>query len=174
MSLAALYVLATLDGLLCGFRTAAGRCALIDKRAYYRKAMLRGMLWAQIASVIAAIALAVVWKFAPDHPGLLADLRSAAHRMLWVFVPYAAIVLGALLVRAIPSTDIRSATSVMTLGPMTGLRPFVTVAGVLYGIASAQRRETVLLGVLVLTLMMLLEPLLNRIAQLHRAEAAGV
>ena len=165
MSLAALYVLATLDGMLCGFRVAAGRCALIDKHVYYRRAMLRGMMWAQGASVLAALALAVVWAFAPDRPGLIDDLSEAAHRMLWVFVPYAVIVVGALIVRAVPSTDVRSATSVMILGPMTGLRPFVTIAGVIYGILPATRWETRLLGVFVLALMMALEPLLNRLEE---------
>ena len=172
MSLVLLYVLAMLDGMLCGFRVAAGRCALIDKRAYYRKAMMRGLLWAQIAAIVAAMALGSVWKFAPDRPALFSDLLGAAHRMLWVFLPYAAIVLGALAMRAIPSTDIRSATSVMILGPMTGLRPLVTIAGVLFGILPAARPETRALGVFILALMLSLEPLLNRIVEIRqRAEA---
>jgi hypothetical protein len=170
VSLAVLYVLATLDGMMCGYRAAAGRSALIDKRAYYRKAMQRGVLWAQVASLVAAAALAVIWKVSPDRSGLLTDLQHAAHRMLWVFVPYAAIVVGALLVRLVPSTDIRSATSVMIFGPMTGLRPFVTVAGVLYGILPAKHWETIALGALVLALMMSVEPLLNRIVELQRVE----
>ena len=171
MTLVLLYVLAMLDGMLCGFRVAARR-PLVDKRSDYRKAMMRGLLWGQIAAILAAMALGVVWKFAPDRPALLSDLLGAAHRMLWLFLPYTAIVLGVLLARAIGSTDIRSATRVMVRGPMTGLRPFVTVAGVVFGIVPAARWETRLLGVFILALMLSLGPLLDRIVEIRqRAEA---
>lgn len=167
MTLVALYLLATVDGAFCGYRAAAGRSALIDKAAYYRRAMLRGSLWAQIAAVIAAAALLAAWKFAPGRAALLADLHGAAHRMLWVFVPYAAVIFGSFAVRALPSTDLRSATSVMIFGPCTALRPLVAIAGVLYGVIPSSRWETKALGVLVLGLMLSLEPLLDRIAELQ-------
>ncbi len=167
MTLVVLYLLATVDGAFCGYRSAAGRSALIDKRAYYRRAMMRGALWAQIAAVVAAGALLAAWKLAPERGALIADLRHAALRMLWVFVPYAAVIFGSFAVRALPSTDLRSATSVMIFGPMTALRPFVAFAGVLYGIVPAGRWETKLLGAFVLALMLALEPLLDRIAALQ-------
>jgi len=84
--------------------------------------------------------------------------------MLWVFLPYAAAVLFNLALRALPSTDIRAATSVMVLGPLTGLRPFVMIVGVFYGVRSSQLLETKLMGVFVLTAMLLLETFLDRIA----------
>src|SRR5262249_33807826 len=52
MTLLALYLLALLDGILCGLRTAMGRNALIRKRWYYLRATLRGLLGAQLASMV--------------------------------------------------------------------------------------------------------------------------
>jgi hypothetical protein len=43
MTLLARYLLALLDGLLCGVRVSMGRCALIYKRGYDFRAALKGM-----------------------------------------------------------------------------------------------------------------------------------
>jgi hypothetical protein len=134
MTLLVLYILALLDGLLCGARVCMGRSAVIAKRRYYVRAQLRGLVGAQIISTIALIALLVVALASAHRAALRADLEAAAERMLWVFVPYAALVLGNMLLRLVPSTDIRSATSVMMLGPLTAIRPLVMVAGAVYGI----------------------------------------
>jgi len=166
MILAALYLLATAEGAICGYRIAARRGLLVDKHACYR-AVTRGTLWAQIAAVIAAGALVAAWKLAPDRAALLSDMEHAARRMLWVFVPYAVAIFGSFAVRALPSTDIRSTTCVMIVGRMTALRPFVAIAGVLYGIIPAGRWETKALGAVVLALTLSLEPLLDRIAELQ-------
>jgi len=91
------------------------------------------------------------------------DLEDAAERMLWVFVPYALAVVGSLALRIIPSTDLRSATSVFALGPFTAIRPLVMVAGVLYGIWRSQLLETRVLGLFILGLMLSLEFFLNRV-----------
>ncbi|HEY1923894.1 MAG TPA: hypothetical protein VGG58_01495 [Candidatus Acidoferrum sp.] len=61
----------------------------------------------------------------------------------------------------VPSTDIRSATSVFMLGPQTEIRPFVMIAGVVYGIIGSRLWETRVLGVFILALMLLLEFVLN-------------
>lgn len=84
--------------------------------------------------------------------------------MLWIFVPYAVAVVLSLALRSIPSTDLRSATSVFALGPFTAIRPFVMVAGVAYGILGSQLRETWVLGLFILGLMLSLEYFLNRAA----------
>jgi hypothetical protein len=164
MTLVALYLLATLDGALCGFRAFAGRSALIYKRRYYTRAMVRGAIAAQIASFLSLFPLLLSIAVSHHRAELRADLESAAGRMLWVFLPYAAAVLINLALRALPSTDIRASTSVMVLGPLTGLRPFVMIAGVLFGIWSATLVETKLLGMFVLMGMLSLETFLNRIA----------
>lgn len=164
MTLLALYLLALLDGLLCGGRVSMGRCALIHKRAYYARALVRGLSGAQVVSTIALLALFVVNRFSPRRLELQADLESASARMLWIFVPYAVAVVLSLALRSIPSTDLRSATSVFALGPFTAIRPFVMVAGVAYGILGSQLRETWVLGLFILGLMLSLEYFLNRAA----------
>jgi hypothetical protein len=164
MTLLALYFLATLDGAFCGFRAFAGRSALIHKRKYYRRAMLRGAISAQVVSFLSLGVLLVAVALSSQRSELRGDLEAAAGRMLWIFLPYAAAVLFPLSLRALPSTDIRAATSVMVLGPLTGLRPFVMIAGVFYGVWSSQLLETKLLGIFILGAMLSLETWLNRVA----------
>jgi len=169
MTLFALYLLALLDGLLCGGRVSMGRCALIHKRVYYLRALVRGLLSAQIISTIALLALLAVGAISPNRAGLRADLEAAAGRMILVFVPYAIAVLGSLAFRLVPSTDLRSATSVMALGPLTAIRSPVMIAGVLFGIVPSHLLETHLLGLFVLSLMLSLEYFLNRAAAKRQA-----
>ena len=71
-----------------------------------------------------------------------------------VFIPYAALVLGNLLLRLVPSVEIRSATSVMMQGPLTAIRPLVMIVGVHDGISHSALVETRLLGLFVLALML--------------------
>jgi hypothetical protein len=162
MTLLFLYLLALLDGLLCGLRTSMGRCPLIRKRSYYARALLHGMVGAQALSMLALAALLLTSAVSWHRDALRADLETAAGRMLWVFLPYAALVLFNLLLRLIPSTDIRSATSVLMLGPLTAIRPLVIIAGVLYGISASNLLETRFLGGFILALMLSLELALNR------------
>lgn len=169
MTLLILYLLASLDGLLCGCRTAMGRCPLIRLRSYYAKSLVRGFVAAQIASAVAATALAGVVLFTSQRSELVGDLQAAARRMLWIFLPYAAAVLSALALRLLPSTDVRSASSVFFLGPLTAVRPFLMFVGVLFGIYAARLWETRLLGLFVLTLMLLIEAILNRLSALRQS-----
>lgn len=175
MKLLLLYGLALLDGLLCGARVSMGRSAVIRKRSYYIRAQFRGLIGAQIVSTIALAVLMLAWTATSHRTELRADLEAAAGRMLWVFVPYAILVVGNILVRLVPSTDIRSATSVMMLGPLTAIRPLVMVAGVMYGIAPSALWGTRLLGIFVLGLMLGLEFVLNlRAAREQRREIDGL
>jgi hypothetical protein len=161
MTLLALYLLASLDGALCGCRTSMGRHPYIRKTRYYTVAILRGVLAAQIASWLSLFVFLGVMAVSQDRNLLRQDLQNAAERMLWIFLPYAALVLSNLALRLVPSTDLRSATSVLFLGPLTALRPFVMTAGVLFGIWHAQLHATIFLGLFVLTLMLSLEFALN-------------
>jgi hypothetical protein len=164
MTLLLLDVLALLDGLLCGARVAMGRSAVIRKRAYYVRAQIKGLVGAQIVSTIALGALLLVSMRSEHQATLRADLEAAAGRMLWIFLPYAALVMGNILLRLVPSTDIRSATSIMMLGPLTAIRPLIMIAGVLYGISRSTLWETRLLGLFILALMLSLEFVLNVLA----------
>jgi hypothetical protein len=175
MTLFALYLLAGLDGLLCGCRAEFGRCPLIHKMPFYFRAMFRGVIAAQIASFISLATLLIVLRFSSHSTLLRADLEFAAGRMLRIFVPYAIAVVTSILLRLIPSVDVRSATSVFALGPLTAIRPFLMIAGVLYGIWHAQLLETRLLGVFVLAAMLLLELALNLLAsKRQRQEIAEI
>jgi hypothetical protein len=162
MTLLLLYLLALLDGVLCGLRTAMGRNARIGKKWYYVRATVRGLVGAQIVSTMALGALLLVVLISAHHAELRADLEDSAGRMLRIFLPYTALVLGSLSLRALPSTDIRSASSVFLLGPLTAIRPVVMIAGVVYGISQSALAETRLLGLIILTLMLSLEFALNR------------
>lgn len=167
-----MYLLALLDGFLCGLRASMGRCALIRKRNYYVRAAFGGLVGAQITSTVALLALALTYAFSLRRNELRADLETAAGRILWIFLPYAALVLFNLGLRLLPSTDIRSATSVFMLGPLTAIRPLVMIAGVLYGVSASRLLETRLLGLFVLLLMLVLEFALNRRAA--RAQAMQI
>ncbi|HKF21641.1 MAG TPA: hypothetical protein VKE93_08735 [Candidatus Angelobacter sp.] len=168
MSLVLLYVLATLDGAFCGYRAAAGRSALIDKRRYYRRALLRGAGLAQIAVALVAVILVFLLAFSSAKPDLIDDLRASSRRALLVYGPYAVVALLAFGVRLLPSVDFRSATSVFVFGPLTALRPLVAFAGVVYAILPAAEVQTRLLGIMVLTLMFGVQLWLDRKAALER------
>lgn len=172
MTLLILYLLALLDGLLCGLRASMGRCPLLRKRGYYARALFQGIVGSQIVSVLALTALLIAAALSAHQDVLRADLELAAGRMLRIFIPYAALVLFNLALRLLPSTDIRSATSVLMLGPLTVIRPLVMATGVLYGISGTHLMETRLLGLFILALMLSLEFFLNRRAA--RAQAAQI
>ena len=91
------------------------------KVSYYRRAIFGGITAAQIVSMVALAALFVTIALTSHKTMLRADLQSAAGRMLWVFLPYAALVLFNLALRLAPSMDIRIATSVFMLGPLTAV-----------------------------------------------------
>lgn len=152
-----LWALATVDAALIGYREAAGRSALIDKGDYYRRAMIRGAAFGQLAVGLAGAAVALALALSDDTAALLRGLQEAGSRMLAVYVPYALIILIAFAVRAAPSVDVRSITSVAIFGPFTLLRPAVVLAGVAWGFLSAPGFATLLLGALILSLMLGLE-----------------
>jgi hypothetical protein len=108
-----------------------------------------------------------------NYRELRADLEAAAGRMLWIFVPYAIAVVGSMAPRMIPSTDLRSATSVFALGPLSAIRSLVMIVGVAYGAAPSRLAETKLLGAFVLLLMLSLEIVLNFLAARAQARQIG-
>jgi len=156
-----LWLLATLDAGFTGYREAAGRNALINKRLYYRRAMIKGALFGQIAVGIAAVVILTSLTVTPDRQSLLRDYDQAGARMLIFYLPYAAVILVAFLVRWIPSVDIRSITSTTIFGPLTLIRPLVAVVGLVYGVLAAPRVATIVVGLIVLTMMLGLEKVLS-------------
>lgn len=158
-----LWLLATLDSAFIGFREAAGRSALIKKTVYYRRALIRGALFGQLAVVIVG-AIAVVMLTSLDNGrALLADFELIGARMLWVYLPYALIILIAMAIRAIPSVDIRSITSTLIFGPFTFIRPLVVLAGAVWGFLAAPNAITGVFVVLIVCLMLGLERILGQL-----------
>lgn len=163
MSILLLWLLATVDSAFIGYRDAAGRSALIDKRHYYRRALLRGALLGQIAVAIVGIVALGMLAAAPQPARLFETFDQAATRMLMVYVPYALILTITFFIRAIPSVDIRSITSVLVFGPFTLIRPLVVLAGALWGLLAAPTTGVTLLMALIVSLMMGMEYALDRL-----------
>lgn len=149
-----LWLLATVDSAFIGYREAAGRNALIDKRAYFRHALIRGALFGQLAVLIVGVTTVIVLVSVRDAGFLFSDLELIGTRMLMVYVPYAVILLITFCVRAIPSVDIRSITSVLIFGPFTFIRPLVVLLGAVWGVLAAPSAITIALTVLIVTLML--------------------
>ncbi len=163
MSILLLWLLATVDSAFIGYRDAAGRNALIEKRYYYRRAMVRGALMGQIAVAIVGLVAMGMLATDPKPARSFEIFEQVATRMLMVYVPYALILTITFFIRAIPSVDIRSITSVLVFGPFTFIRPFVVLAGAIWGLLAAPTARVVLLMILIVSLMLGFEFVLYRL-----------
>lgn len=166
-----LWLLATLDGAFAGYRAAAGRNALINKRSYYFRAMLTGALFGQFAVAITGVVILGLLAWSDEPSVLIGDLNNAGANMLFVYIWYALLILLAFLIRILPSVDFRSITSTVIFGPLTLIRPLVAAAGIAWGVVAAPRIQTLALGVFVLVLMLSIEPALGWI---RRSQAAHI
>ncbi|HEX2270247.1 MAG TPA: hypothetical protein VHH35_11955 [Pyrinomonadaceae bacterium] len=163
MTILLLWLLATVDSAFIGYRDAAGRSALIEKRDYYRHAMLRGALVGQLAVAIVGIVAIGMLATDPQPARLFESFEQVAMRMLMVYVPYALILAVTFFIRAIPSVDIRSITSVLVFGPFTLIRPFVVLAGAIWGVLAAPTPRVLLLMILIVSLMLGMEYVLHKL-----------
>lgn len=152
----ALCILGLLDGTLMGFRAAAGRDGLVRKRDYYTRAIVRGASLATLA-VIGLVLVAMALLALSGSTALWADFNDAGRWLLYAYVPYAALALGALAVYALPVTDLRALATVLVLGPFTMARPWVVVAGLALGVYHHPRWEIILLALVTGFVMLRLE-----------------
>lgn len=159
-----LWLLAGLDAAFTGFRDAAGRDPRIAKASFYRRALLRGFLHGQALSLLAGAWVAITLALAPDSSALWSEYLSGAGRLLQVYLPYAALVLLALVAYlALPSLDHRVLADVSILGPFTLGRPLVILAGPVWLHASGSWAWQVALLAWVSALgLVLLQPFLGR------------
>ena len=156
-----LYLLAISDSLLAGYRAVAGRNALIHKTRYYQRAMWSGVKWVQVAVLVAA-ALGGGLLWTSDSPReLFREYDRMAGYLLPIYLPYALVVFATFAIRAIPSVDIRSATSVLGFGPLTLLRPVVIYTGAARALWHVHPWQVVCISVVVLAMMMLMESFLR-------------
>ena len=156
-----LWLLATVDSAFIGYREAAGRNALIEKSAYFRRALVRGALFGQVAVLIVGVVTAIVLVVSSDAAALFSKFELVGARMLSVYLPYALIILITFCIRAVPSVDIRSITSVLIFGPFTFIRPLVVLAGAIWGVVAAPSVITIALTVVIVSLMLGLEYVLS-------------
>jgi hypothetical protein len=156
-----LWLLATVDSAFIGYREAAGRSALIEKKAYYRRALIRGALFGQVAVLIVGVITAIALASSSEAGVLFSRIEIIGARMLSVYLPYALIILITFCIRALPSVDIRSITSVLIFGPFTFIRPIVVLAGAVWGVVAAGDAITIALTGLIVSLMLGLEAALS-------------
>ncbi len=135
--------LAIVDAGFCGFRDAAGKDRRIEKRAYYRRAIARGMLLGLAMAVVFFIAIALI-----ADVELWPDLWAVAARMVAVYGAYATLVLVALGVYELASGDLRALATVAVLGPFTLIRPLVIAAGAAWGAIGANHATTAIIACL--------------------------
>jgi len=156
-----LWLLATVDSAFIGYREAAGRNALIKKGAYFRRALIRGALFGQLAVLIVGVITTLALVSSSDAAALFSKLEMIGARMLTVYIPYALIILITFCIRAVPSVDIRSITSVLIFGPFTFIRPLIVLAGAVWGVVAAPGAITIAIAVLIVSLMLGLEYILS-------------
>ena len=156
-----LWLLATVDSAFIGYREAAGRNALIKKGAYFRRALVRGALFGQLAVLIVGVITTLALVSSSDAAALFSKLEMIGARMLTVYIPYALIILITFCIRAVPSVDIRSITSVLIFGPFTFIRPLIVLAGAVWGVLAAPGAITIAIAVLIVSLMLGLEYILS-------------
>lgn len=143
-----LYVLAVLDFGCCGFRTASGRSALLNKYNYFKNAVFTAILLGHLFLVVPMGALFFLLESAADKPQVVSDLEQAMQGMLCVYIPYTLLFLLAMSIRTIPLVDCKSLTSILLLGPLTFVRPMVAVIGIATAMTFSQHAEVFILGAL--------------------------
>ena len=126
--------LAIVDAAFAGFRAAAGRNARIFKRAYYARHLLLGSLFGALLVAALGALTGLLLAASADPGGRYAELVAVGQRMLWVFVPYAGLVLSALALYLVSDHDLRAFATVAILGPFTLLRPWLIAAAAAVGL----------------------------------------
>jgi hypothetical protein len=159
-----LSLLVLLDGLLVGFRAAAGTNGRIRKARFYVGAQALGLA---AAAVVVGAGWALALGLAARDPSLVAAVESAATPAVSLVAAYASLALVALALYAVTafvwrSIEIRTLCSVLVLGPFTLLRPFVALCALALGVAAAPRWEIACLAVFGAVGVGAIEPALHR------------
>ena len=139
---ALLVVLALFDVLLSGFRAAAGRDGRIGKGPYYRAAIARAG-WSGLGLVAINAALVGALVTTAGEPAVAwEDLQGAGARAIEVFAVFATLTLVAILFWFAPFRELRIVPTLLVLGPMTLIRPWVVIGGLLWAAAGSTRWQT--------------------------------
>jgi hypothetical protein len=158
-----LVVLCVLDGGFSGFRVSAGRNGRIDKRLYYRKWIMRGLLVGVGFALFHSAAMLALVGLSPDPTETFDALMQTGGTLAIFLGAYAALVGLAFLPYLLGGPDLRTLATVIVFGPLTLLRPAVLVASLVLGLndapSSGLGHEAI---AVVFTVQLLLEPLLDR------------
>lgn len=160
INLLCLYGLGLLHSGFAGYREATGRNLLIEKRRYYQRAVLRGLVAGQVAATIIFGVLLVMYSSAADPVALLATLGRAGRSALCVYVPYTTIVLAAFIPYLLPSLESRTLTIVAVFGPLTLLLPVVILVGAAAAVISVPTAEVAILFAVSIAAISAVEPVL--------------
>lgn len=158
--LALLYVLAVLDGMFVGYRDAAGRNPLLNKRSYYLRAALKGGGLAHLAVLVILAAVGATLSSAPEAAAAIAGLEDFAALLVVVYLGYTAMVMTTFALYALPSYDLQSYITISIFGLLTLLRPVVVVGGALGGAWHIGRPEVWPVAIAIVVTMGGLQPVI--------------
>ncbi|MEV0570283.1 oxidoreductase [Dactylosporangium sp. NPDC050588] len=162
MVAAVLVAIALVDAALAGFRAATGRNGRIRKRAFYRTAMRRGLVAGAAVLGGLTVVLGAVLVTAPDPGTRYAELARTGSAMLWIIGPFAAVVLVTLAGYAVLPRRPATFLILLGLGPLTLLRPWVTVAAGATAAWTAPNAPAAACAVLAVAGVLTVEPLVHR------------
>jgi len=147
VTVAALSALALFDVLLSGTRAAAGRDGRIAKPPYYRAAGLRAVAAGALLIAGNAALVGALVATAPQPSDAWLLMLRAGVRCVEVFGAFATLTLIAILFWFAPVRELRIVPTLVVLGPLTLIRPFVIVGGLLYAVAGVASWRVWLAGV---------------------------
>lgn len=157
-----LAVLVLFDLMLAGFRSAAGREGTIAKDAYFRAAIARGA-WFAVAIVgvhVALVALLVVT--APSHGATWHELVASGTVATYVVGGFATVTLLALLLWLSPVVEHRLLATILVLGPLTLVRPFVIIGALVAACVVTREPRVWIVGASAAICMLAMERVLAR------------
>jgi hypothetical protein len=123
--------------------------------------MFEAIGWGHVLLGIVLITLALTEMAVSDKQRFLWDLNLAADGLLTVYVPYSLVYATAMLLRTVPSIDVKSITSTVLFGPLVFLRPSVAVLGVVYAVYKCPHLTIAFLGIFVIALILMFERFLE-------------
>ena len=155
-------VLAVMDGGLMGFRASAGRSGLLDKRVYYRRAIVRGMLSTFAIVVVHGVVALALAAASDDFRATLTSFVVAARPAASAFAGFTGVALLAFVLYFAPVGDFRVLANVVVLGPFTIARPWVIVCGCGYTAIASGDPSVALLSISAATSMLVAEHVFAR------------
>lgn len=159
MTAALLLFLGVLDGCFSGFRAAAGRDGRTDKRAFAVSACVQGTKAGCVAMALLGLVLTLALTAGVPYSALVLG----GHAMLAVFLPYASVVLLALVGwGSFRRLELQTLMSTLVLGPFTLVRPLLVLVGCVRAWSVTDDRAVGLLALLAGVLVLSVEPLLVR------------